>query len=70
MEIAPAAAFPPADMALMRSALDEAMVILPVFQRTPTMKTRLASRIRAAVEKGERDPVQLRISAFLAPADE
>jgi hypothetical protein len=70
MEIAQEARFPPEDMALMRTALDEVLTILPVFQRTSTMKTKLASRILAAVTKGERDPVQLRISALLAPADE
>jgi hypothetical protein len=70
MEIAPEAGFLPEDIALMRSALDEVVTILPVFQRTPAMKTKLASRIMAAVAKGERDPVQLRISALLAPADE
>jgi hypothetical protein len=70
MEIAPGPAFPPEDVALMRSALDEAVTILPVFQRTPAMRTKLASRIVAAVAKGERDPIQLRIAALLAPADE
>ena len=70
MEIAPGPAFLPADIALMRSALDEAVTILPAFQRTPAMRTKLASRIVAAVAKGERDPIQLRISALLAPADE
>ncbi len=70
MEIAPAALHRPEDEALMRSVLDEVVAILPLFQRTSTMKTKLASRILAAVAKGERDPVQLRISALLAPADE
>jgi hypothetical protein len=70
MEIAPGALFLPEDIVLMRSTLDEAVTILPVFQRTSAMRTRLASRIAAAVAKGERDPIQLRISALLAPADE
>jgi hypothetical protein len=71
MEIAAAGAlFLPEDVALMRSALDESMTILPAFQRTSKMKTKLASRILVAVSKGERDPVQLRICALLAPADE
>jgi hypothetical protein len=70
MEIAPGAPVLPEDVALMRSALDEVVNILPAFQRTPAMKTKLASRISAAVAKGERDPIQLRISALLAPADE
>ena len=70
MEIAPGPAFLPEDVTLMRSALDEAVTILPAFQRTPAMRTKLASRIVAAIAKGERDPIQLRISALLAPADE
>jgi len=70
MEIAPGPLVLPEDVALMRSALDEAVTILPTFQRTPAMRTKLASRIVAAVAKGERDPIQLRISALLAPADE
>jgi hypothetical protein len=70
MEIAPGAPVLPEDVALMRSALDEVVNILPAFQRTSAMRTKLASRILAAVAKGERDPIQLRISALLAPADE
>jgi hypothetical protein len=70
MEIAPGALFLPEELVLMRSALNEAVTILPVFQRTPAMRAKLASRILAAVAKGERDPIQLRISALLAPADE
>jgi hypothetical protein len=70
MEIAQGASFLPEDIALMHTALDEVVTILPVFQRTSAMRTKLASRILAAVAKGERDPVQLRISALLAPADE
>jgi hypothetical protein len=70
MEIASGAPLLPEDVALVRSALDEAVTILPVFQRTSAMRTKLASRIAAAVARGERDPIQLRISALLAPADE
>jgi hypothetical protein len=55
---------------LMRTALDEVVNVLPAFQRTSAMRTKLASRILAAAARGERDPVQLRISALLAPADE
>jgi hypothetical protein len=70
MEIAAGASFQPEDIELMRTALDEVVNILPVPNRTPAMRQRLASRILAAAAKGERDPVQLRISALLAPADE
>jgi hypothetical protein len=70
MEIAPGAPFLPEDVALVRSALDEVVTILPVLQRTSAMRTKFASRIAAAVARGERDPIQLRISALLAPADE
>jgi len=70
IEIAAGAPFLPEDIELMRTTLDEVVNILPALYRTPTMRTRLASRIRAAAAKGERDPVQLRISALLAPADE
>ena len=64
------ASFPPEDIKVMQSSLEEAVSILPILQRTPAMRNRLASRILRAAAKGERDPVQLRICAFLAPADE
>jgi len=70
MEIAQGTDYLPEDVALMRTTLDEAVTILPVFRRTSAMRTKLASRILAAVAKGERDPVQLRISALLAPVDD
>ena len=44
MEIAPGAPVLPEDVALMRSALDEVVNILPAFQRTSAMRTKLASR--------------------------
>jgi hypothetical protein len=70
MGIAEAASFLPEDSELLRTTLDEVLNILPVPNRTFAMRNRLASRIRAAAARGERDPVQLRISALLAPADE
>lgn len=70
MQIAAGAYFLPEDIELMQTTLDEVVTILPVPNRTPAMRTRLASRILAAAAKGERDPIQLRISALLAPADE
>jgi hypothetical protein len=48
----------------------EAATILPAHRRTPAMKTKLATCILAAAAKGERDPIQLRIAAFLEPAEE
>ena len=62
--------FLPEEIELLQTTLDEVVTILPVPNRTPAMRSRLASRIMAAAAKGERDPVQLRISALLAPADE
>lgn len=70
MGIAEAALFSREDSELLQTTLDEVLTILPVLSRTVAMRNRLASRIRAAAERGERDPVQLRISALLAPADE
>ena len=54
---------------LIRSALDEAIVILPEIERTSAMKVKLASRILAAATKGERDPNKLRIAALLEEMD-
>jgi len=70
MAVAEAAFFSPEDGELLRRTLDEVLTILPVSNRTLAMRSRIASRIRAAAARGERDPVQLRISALLAPADE
>jgi hypothetical protein len=70
MGIAEGALFVPAEIELVQTTLDEVVTMLPVSNRTPAMRNRLASRIRAAAARGERDPVQLRICALLAPADE
>ena len=70
MGIAEGTLFVPEEIELLQPTLDEVVTLLPVSNRTPAMRNRLASRIMAAAAKGERDPVQLRISALLAPADE
>ena len=70
MGVAEGAIFVPEDIQLLQTTLDEVLTILPVANRTAAMRNRLACRILAAAAKGERDPVQLRISALLAPADE
>ena len=61
--------FQPDEIKLMRSALDEAIIIVPKIERTTAMKARLASRIVAAAAKGERDPNKLRIAALLDEMD-
>lgn len=61
--------FQPEEIKLMRSALDEAAIILPKAERTSAMKVKLASRILAAAAKGERDPNKLRIAALLEEMD-
>jgi hypothetical protein len=61
--------FQPDEIKLMRSALDEAIIILPKIERTSAMKVKLASRILAAAAKGERDPNKLRIAALLEEMD-
>ena len=70
MGIAEGTLFVPEEIELLETTLNEVVTMLPVPNRTPAMKNRLASRILAAAAKGERDPVQLRICALLAPADE
>jgi hypothetical protein len=67
--VAPGTVFQPDEIKLMRSALDEAAIILPKAERTSTMKVKLASRILAAAAKGERDPNKLRIAALLEEED-
>jgi hypothetical protein len=57
------------EVTLMRSALDEAVMILPEGKQTSAMKVKLASRILAAAAKGERDPNQLRTAALLEEMD-
>jgi hypothetical protein len=61
--------YQPDEIKLMRSALDEAAIILPEAERTSAMKTKLASRILAAAANGERDPNKLRIAALLEERD-
>ena len=61
--------YQPHEIKLMRSALDEAAIILPEAERTSAMKTKLASRILAAAANGERDPNKLRIAALLEERD-
>jgi len=61
--------YQPDEIKLMRSALDEAAIILPEVERTSAMKTKLASRILAAAAKGERDPNKLRIAALMGEMD-
>ena len=61
--------FQPDEIKLMRSALDEAAIILPKAERTSAMMEKLASRILAAAAKGERDPNKLRVAALLEEAD-
>jgi hypothetical protein len=61
--------FQPDEIKLMRSALDEAALILPKAERTSTVKVKLASRILAAAVKGKRDPNKLRIAALLEEVD-
>jgi hypothetical protein len=61
--------FEPHEIKLMRSALDEAAIILPKTEQTSAMKVKLASRILAAAAKGERDPNKLRIAALLKEVD-
>jgi hypothetical protein len=61
--------YQPDEIKLMRSALDEAEIILPEAERTSAMKAKLVSRILAAAAKGERDPNKLRIAALLDEMD-
>jgi hypothetical protein len=61
--------FQPDEVKLMRSALDDAAIILARTEQTPGMKVKLASRIVAAAAKGERDPNKLRIAALLEEID-
>jgi hypothetical protein len=61
--------FQPDEIKLMRSALDEAAIILPKTEQTAAVKVKLASRILAAAAKGERDPNKLRIAALLEEMD-
>jgi len=66
---APGAVFEPDEIELMRSVLDEAVIILPKAEQNSTMKLKLAVRILAAAAKGERDPNRLRTAALLGDDD-
>jgi len=70
MGVAEGALFVPEEIELLQTTLEEVVTMLPPPNLTPAMRNPLALRIMAAAAKGERDPVQLRISALLAPADE
>ncbi len=58
------AVFQPELIELMRSVLEEAIVMLPEAKRTSTTKADIASNILACAAKGERDPAVLRAAAF------
>jgi hypothetical protein len=64
------AAFEPEVITLMKSALDGAATLLPQNRRTASTRVKMASRILAAVAKGERNPAQLIIAALLEGVDE
>lgn len=51
---------------LMRSVLDDAAATLPKAKRTSTMKAEIASHILACAAKGERDPIAMKMAAYLA----
>jgi hypothetical protein len=63
------AVYHPEEIELMTAALDDA-VVLANGQRTSAVKVRFARRILASAAKGERNPVELRISALLGAADD
>jgi hypothetical protein len=65
----PGAVYHPEEIELMTAALDDA-VRLANGQRSSAVKVRFARRILASAAEGERDPVELRISAFLGAADD
>ena len=58
-------AFQPDEIALLRSALNDAVTLLPTPERTSAMKLKLATRIIAAAASGERDPNRLKSAALL-----
>jgi hypothetical protein len=60
------AVFQPELIELMRSVLDDAAATLPEAKRTSTMKAEIASHILACAAKGERDPIALKMAAYLA----
>jgi hypothetical protein len=60
------AVFQPELIALMKSVLDEAALMIPEPKRTSAMKAEIASHILACAAKGERDPAALKMTALLA----
>jgi hypothetical protein len=67
--ITPGMKFQPDEIKVVKSALDEAAIILHKTEQTSAMKVKLASRILAAAAKGERDPNKLRMAALLEEID-
>jgi hypothetical protein len=65
----PGAVYHPEEIKLTTAALDDA-VVLANGQRSSAVKVRFARRILASAAEGERNPVELRISAFLGAADD
>jgi hypothetical protein len=65
----PGAVYHPDEIELMTAALDD-VVVLANGQRSSAVKVRFARRILASAAKGERNPVELRISALLGAADD
>jgi hypothetical protein len=63
------AVFQPEVIALMKSVLDDAAMMLPEGKRTSAMKAQIASHILACAAKGERDPIALRTAALSATVD-
>jgi hypothetical protein len=63
------AVYHPEEIELMTAALDD-VVVLANGQRSSAVKVRFARRILASAAEGERNPVELRISAFLGAADD
>jgi hypothetical protein len=63
------AVFQPELIALMKSVLEEAVVMLPEARRTSTIKAEIASGILACAARGERDPIALRSAALSAVMD-
>jgi hypothetical protein len=65
----PGAVYLPEEIELMTAALDD-VVVLANGRSSSAVKVRFARRILASAAKGERNPVELRISALLGAADE
>jgi hypothetical protein len=58
-------AFDPETLAILRTVFDEACLVLPPSQRTPSIRSALAQRILRKASQGERDPVRLRVYALM-----